>query len=239
MLLKRDKLSAGDRDVIARTVAFLCGGEVPQPKIQWDRLDEGEQDELRRLVGRLYDGDHDGIDRSTLDAAATRRFERLIAIGAGFDPDRFQQRREEEEMAVKARDREARERRLPFTKRETTNLLLAWFEALDEDDAWVDDVAVMTVILAQFASGRTLISTSYFEGSAATDDLALVVNANYGLAGDSDGASTLAGWKARVDFLADERWLSVVKSGPTWKLSPGAKLLNVFRQIPVDAEMAS
>jgi hypothetical protein len=213
-LLKTRRLRANDRHAVLELVARLTAGEDPRPSPDFDRLTESEAVDLVEFCERVNRG----------EAEPDQKFWRLVAASAGFDRDHFERRAAEAKAARKECERSARERRMPFGRRETTNLFLELFRALEADDLWLDDVVTIVAVLVQLAAGKPLISTSTIEGSAATGDLALVVNANMGLIGGADGSSIALGWQARAKYLAEEGWLGISGRGPIRRITLGPKL---------------
>ena len=213
------RLRAADRELVQELVARLSAGEDPRPRVDFDELSERQAVELVELSERINLGE---TDRSN------PTFWRLVALASGWEESHFQRRFEEKAAARKAAERLARKRRMPFGRAETRALLLELAEALADEDMWCDDVLVIVLVLMQLLSGRPLISTSTIEGTAETGDLALVVNRNIGLAGNSDGTFATAGWQSRVKFLSEERWLEVTGRGPIARIKPGPRLLALF-----------
>jgi hypothetical protein len=215
LLSKPRPVTAEDRSSVVELVSVLMSGENPRPRLDFARLSEDDARQLVELSDRVRAGDLPRDDA---------RFLRLVAVAADFDSDHFQKRAEAANAARKAFEREARERRMPFGKRETRNLFLALFEALEVEDLWLDDVVTMVAVLCQLVAGKPLISSSAIEGSAATGDLALVVNANIGLVGVADGSNLTLGWKSRTKYLSEEGWLEISGRGPIQRLTLGPRL---------------
>ena len=215
------------------TLAFAFG----LPGIDFERLSDDELSRLADLVDKIV-VPH-GVDLAALDDRERERLEALAGKSAGLAEDHLSAQRQRQAEVEKTKNEEANMRRMPFTRDEQTNFFRRIFEGMADEDLWVDDAAVLTAILAQFASGRTLISTSYFEGEG--DGLTLRLNANMGLVGNADGAGTLAGWKARVVFLADEGWLWLDRKGPEWQVRFGPKLRDALAgaAMPIEQEVVA
>jgi len=223
LLSKPRPVTADDRSSVVQLVSLLTAGENPRPRLNFARLSEDDARQLVELADRVRAGDLPRDDA---------KFLRLVATAADFDSDHFAKRAEAAKAARKRAEREARERRMPFGRRETTNLFLALFEALEAEDIWLDDVVTIVAVLVQLASGKTLMSTSMVEGSAEAGDLALVVNGNFGLVGAADGSNLVLGWKARAKFLMEEGWLEASNRGPSWRLTLGPKLRELVDLAP-------
>jgi hypothetical protein len=227
-ILKTRRLRRDDEPVVRELVSRLASGEDPRPWPDLERLSESEAVELVELAERINRGD---LDRSD------RKFWRLVAAASGWDRDHFERRAAEAKAAGKAAEREARERRMPWSRREEKNLLLALQEGLDGDELWVDDAMVVLLVAMQFASGKPLVPTSKIEGSAAAGDLTLFVDVNYGFVGDSDGSSATAGWRQRAAYLAEEGWLQIEGRGPRIRIRFGPRVLGLL-DAPVAAEVS-
>lgn len=219
------RLRQDDVAVVQELVALLSAGESPRPRVDFGRLSDGEAIELVELAEAINRGDADRGDQ---------KFWSLVAAASAFDRDHFRKRHEQAKAARKAAEREAKERRMLFGRRETRNLFLALHEALVAEDVWADDVLVLTLVLLQLAAGKPLRESTVIEGSG--DDATLVVDANLGFAGRSDGTSAATGWRQRAAFLHEERWLRVESKGHFVRMRPGPRLAEALAGVLVPEE---
>jgi hypothetical protein len=200
----------------------------------WDRLDQSETDEFDALFEKAAIGS--GFDLRRISERERRRLESLV--GKVGDVDLDGQRRMQA-MVERLRDEEAMRVRRPFSKVETSNFFLTAFQALADEDIWIDDLQVMVAVLSLFAAGRTLAAGSHFEAEG--DDLVLHYNNNYGILGAPSASGTFDGWQNRLKFLDEEGWLSIAGRGPQRTIRLGPKLKNALAApaTPVEAETAA
>ena len=218
-------LRAEDRAGVLELVATLTSGEDPRPWPDFERLSESEAVALVGLAERIRTGDVGQADR---------RFWSLVAVASGFAPDHFERLATERKAAHKAAAREAKDRRLNLGPAEEGGFFRAAAAALAAEDMWVDDLAALAVILAQFAAGRPFASTSHFTGTGR--EARLVVDWNLGgLVGPVDGKGALDNAKSRVAFLAEEGWIVLEGRGPQRSIALGPKLRAVLDTVPVRA----
>lgn len=221
LLKAQRRLRHDDVHAVKELVSRLASGEQPRPWPELARLPEDEALELVELTDEINRGERKPDDR----------FWKLVAVSAGFPANHFKHRAEEARAAAKAAEREARARRLPFSRRQETNLLLELFGELAVEDLWLDDVIVIVGVLMQLAAGKPLISTSTVEGNGI--DATVVVNANIGFVGVADGSNLTLGWRARSKYLAAQGWLHVEARGPIVRLSAGPKIRALFDDVPL------
>jgi hypothetical protein len=229
MILSKPAIRAEDRALVHEVVAVLAGGEAEPPRVDFEQLDSGEAAELVKLAGRIHEGE---LDRGHA------RFWRLVARGSGREESYFERQAEQARKQRKEAASKARERRMPFTKRETTNLFVALYQAMNEGDLFADDAAAIAVTLMVFAAGKPFAGTAAtLEDSAEGPTLVFNVLAT-SLAPGLDDGGMLDGFRGRADFLAQEGWFAIAKSGPVWRLRLGARLRGALDGVPADAEMA-
>ena len=166
------------------------------------------------------------------------KFWKLVAVASGFPADHFDRRAREAKAARKAAEREAKERRLRLSRSEESGFFRAAAAALHEQDCWADDIATITMVLSQFASGRPFNVASRFVGSGR--DAALVVDWNKGgLLGPVDGQGCLDNVQSRLQFLHQEGWLVCSgPRGPQREIRLGPRLLDALDDVPVGGELA-
>jgi len=203
----------------------------------WERVTEREAAELDELLGKA--AIPHGFDLGTLSGRERTRLEQLVGKAGGVD---LAEQGRREAAAEKEREKEAAMRRRPFNREETTNYFRAVFAALENEDLWCDDAALLTVVLAMFASGKTLASRCYFTGAG--DSLVLHLNMNFGLLGSSDGAGSLGGWKQRLLFLSEpeQGWLQLEPGrGPerAFRLGPRLREALAGAAAPLEAEVVA
>ncbi len=227
-IIKSRRLRRDEWGSVVELVSNLAAGENPRPRLDVERVSEAEAVELAELAEQIRFGE---VDRMNA------RFWKLVAKASGFPDDHFDRRAREAKAARKAAEREAKERRLRFSRREESGFFRAAAAALHAEDCWIDDVAVMVAVLAQFASGRPFNGSSHFTGSGR--DAALVVDWNKGgLFGPVDGQGRLDNVRSRLDFLQREGWIIVLEArGPVRSIKLGPRLLDALDDVPVGEEL--
>jgi hypothetical protein len=207
----------------------------------WEELGDDETRELVELLNRAWvSGDAmRGVDLDKLGERDRRRLERLVGKAAGRE-SLFEDERKAELEAAKAAEADARSRRTAITKTEATNFFRAVHRELMRGNIWADDVALLSLLLAQYAAGKPLASTSRFEGEGR--DAVLVVDMNYGMLGHVDGSGTLDSARDRLVFLAGvpptwdglnrdeqpDKWLDLDRFGQIWSIRLGPKMLDAL-----------
>ena len=217
ILSRTTRLPTAELAWAAGVVARLTAGEDPRPRIEWERLDEREQRELVALCERLA-GDGGGnviADRSRLSETETRRFYDLVERGAAFELGHFARRAE----ARKVKEVDG----MKFSQKQQTSLFRVLYAELAAGEIWIDDVACIGLLLAQFAARRTFVDSAFFEQEQ-DGEFALCYDANRGMRGSVDGLGHLDGIAQRLDYLAAEGWLSIMEKGAERRLKLGPKL---------------
>jgi hypothetical protein len=232
-LLTRTKVEQGDRTFVNHVLAVAFNGAY---KIRWDRLDEGEQAALVNLVREANEG---GFNVNRLGRSSRDGLEALIEKGSGLPGGFFERTRIEDRQRRELAERDASRRRRPFGRRETTNLFLAFHAEMCALNLFVDDLATIATMLALFAAGKPIDGTlGRFEDS--DDGPVLVLNVLHSLAPSRDDGGLLDGLYGRIESLAGQGWFEIVsRSGPTWKLRLGPRLLDALERGQVDDEEAA
>ena len=144
----------------------------------------------------------------------------------------------EAKAARKAAERDAKERRLNLSKSEETAFFRTVGDELRSLNLWADDAAVLTILLAAYATGRPFTSDSHFTGSGR--DAVLHLDFNGGsLLGGIDGQGSLDNHRTRMLFLHDEGWICISGRGPVKEVRLGPRLLEVLDNVPVLVEVPS
>jgi hypothetical protein len=197
-------------------------------KIQWDRLDDGEAADLVRLVKKADLGPGaSGLDWDALTKNETKKFERLLAQGAGMDPDHFDKAREEARMLREMAALGAEARRATTLRREAE---VDWFRAmyrhLESGHLWMQHLAVLTFVLVQMHAGKAIAHGARIEGEG--DQMRLVYSGHFGMFGPADPEGTLAAtWT--LEWLVEQGWLVLEPRGMERRIGLGPKTRRALR----------
>jgi hypothetical protein len=191
------------------------------------RLNEDELADLMALTRELETDEGEGFDSTRLEPKQLRRWERLVGKAAG-DEDLFERRREGAEQHARLAEL-ARRARTPaprprFEQPGSVHLPREWcFEFVRDGILFPSHLAVLVLLEAIFENGQAFGRVARLEGSG--DDVALVVDATYGLGlpGDLDPDNVLATWKMTLEHLELNQFVKVERRGRHWRIRRGAR----------------
>jgi len=198
-------------------------------RVDAGRLEENELTDLVILTGKASEGG--GFSMSKLAAKEVAIWEGLVEKAAGRRPGAvFEERRKFDrsnaELRAIARDA-LRERRPLYEQEGAVVLPRGIWQLLESQVLWIDDVAVLALLLAVEARGGPI---GHRSGISIEPDGTLVVEGKRGFAGDVDPDGILIGWKRCLDNMSrpDVGLLDVTWTGWTARIRRGPALIAMF-----------
>jgi hypothetical protein len=233
MTLRRQRRRAPTSEVLSSIHDFVVRrtGTLKENglRINWANLTDDDQAELVELTREAEQGGG-GFKLDNLSRKRARRWEALVARGAGEPESFFEDRRKADEIRALATEATARSVRRPFKPREEVGLIATVARVLRNGHLNADHVAFLLFVACQWETGVPLATNATVQraGEFAT----LTIDPSYGLlSGDRDPHSSLARWKETLGWLEDQKWLTVTRAGNRWTLAPGPRLVSALRVV--------
>jgi hypothetical protein len=217
------------RDVIRRETAGF--NEGMGLRVEWDRLSETEQLKLLTLVNEAGRGRSWSWGR--LDDGQRRDLEGLIEKGADAR-GAFKGAREFEEIQAIADQAHVAAVRRPLTRKQETSIFLELGRGIERGWLRAPDVAVLSLLMVAFSTGRPLGPRSRVEVLDG-GETALIVNNQFGpFSGDLDPEYQLGPrWAQTAEHLQTNEWIAITKNGAEWWISPGRRLRAAMAGKPI------
>lgn len=201
---------------------------------EWKLLPSEDHAELAALV-RTVASDGGGADWTKLGRRQTRRLESLLAVGAGHPPDFFDLRRHEADVMRQFKELDVKSRRRnPLKRRQEMDWFQVMHAKLASGHLFVSHVSILTYVVAVLQTGKPLGPTQAIEGNG--DDAVLAFDQSWSIIpGAIDGEDSLMRWRIQVEWLAEHDWLTLRRTGPTWRVGLGKATLVALRHGQVAA----
>jgi hypothetical protein len=192
-----------------------------------ENLTEAETRTLIGLIAKVevesLTGSGSGVDWTKFGRGELRRFEKLVEKGAGLPVGGLDNEREDRRLRAEMNEIAAKARARPLmTKKQHSDLMTVIHHHLANRHFRIGHVAVLVVVLSQFATGEPLSSMAQFRGTG--DDLRLVFDVRFATpVGLVDPDGRIGNWMQVLTWLAKYRWLTVTKNGPEWAVGLGSR----------------
>jgi hypothetical protein len=193
-------------------------------KVDFDRLDEGEQRRVLELLGKGSEGRPRSWSWARLSNREARDLERLIEKGADAE-GAFENDRRAAEIRRLAAEAHREAVRRPLRRSEEHGFFAEVARCVELGWLSAPDVGLLALVVTSMVAGRPL-GRSGGRVERLDGETVLVVNATMGpFGGDFDGEGQLsARWRQSLDHLELNEWFRVAKVGSQWTVAPGRRL---------------
>lgn len=206
-----DRRAVGDQ--LVRTLGL---------RVDWDRLADDEASQLVETVQRA--DTQDGFNLASLGRRDTSRLEKLLEKGANLQPGHLDRQRKDAASFAEIQQLAAKARAKPVTRAQEGALLAEIHKQLTTDRAlWVEHLAVLVAVLAQFAAGQTVAPGARFEG-----DALVFLESNGLLGGAIDPNGRVGNLRRVLAQLAANQWIEVERNGAETAIRVGRRARRVL-----------